>query len=438
MLHLRYHDTALVESDRFLAFVESVDDYREHLAQVVKDRQADALEASLLLPEDDAYAQASYEVVEALRTPELKYVFVVGIGGSNLGTKAIFDALHMHESAFGFLSGPELLFSDTPDPTQLKAQVRLIEERVHTPEEVAIVVISKSGGTTETIFNAETLLAALAEKFQTVPKERVAVITDEGSKLWQAAEARGFLKAAVPEAVGGRFSVLSAVGLIPLALAGVDVEELRRGAADMLAVSLLDSDDNLARASAAVLCASLESGKSIHDTFTFLPQLYSSGLWYRQLMGESVGKAYDLDGDLVHTGMTPTVSIGSTDLHSVAQLYLGGPRDKITTFLSLTNEADSLATPQKRVFPDLVPMINGRSAEEVMSAIYEGTKIAYQKNQLPFMEMVFEEISAYSLGAWLQSKMVEMMYLGHLLNVNTFDQPNVESYKVETKKILEG
>jgi glucose-6-phosphate isomerase len=153
-------------------------------------------------------------------------------------------------------------------------------------------------------------------------------------------------------------------------------------------------------------------------------------------MGESIGKERSLQGDVVHAGITPTVSLGSTDLHSVEQLYLGGPKDKITTFIS-SKKVVAVNVPDERTFPELVTMIAGKSAETIMTAILEGVKIAHQKADLPFMEVVLDGIDEYSLGAYMQFKMLEMMYLGQLLNVNSFDQPNVESYKVETKQILE-
>ena len=181
----------------------------------------------------------------------------------------------------------------------------------------------------------------------------------------------------------------------------------------------------------------MQQGYVINDNFFFHPELESVGKWYRQLMGESIGKEHSLDGNVVHTGITPTVSLGSTDLHSVGQLYLGGPKDKLTTFVAAPNTLVRVTVPEHRIFPDLVPMIDGKTAENVMDAILEGVKVAYQKAELPYMQVTLDAINEESLGAFLQFKMLEMMYLGVLLNVNSFDQPNVEAYKVETKRILE-
>jgi glucose-6-phosphate isomerase len=239
----------------------------------------------------------------------------------------------------------------------------------------------------------------------------------------------------MPAKVGGRYSVLAAVGLLPLLSVGLNVESLRQGARDILDQCL--GKDNVAAKSAAALASNLKAGKHINDNFFFHPELESLGKWYRQLMGESVGKQQDRSGKTVHTGITPTVSHGSTDLHSVGQLYLGGPKDKFTTFVSTTHSSE-LNVPTERVWPDLVPMITGKSATKIMAAILDGTKVAYGKAKLPYMEVVLDGLDEHSIGSYLQFKMLEMMYLGELLHVNPFDQPNVESYKIETKRLLQA
>jgi glucose-6-phosphate isomerase len=194
-------------------------------------------------------------------------------------------------------------------------------------------------------------------------------------------------------------------------------------------------EENPALLSAATIFYHQKKGKNINDTFIFHPELESVGKWYRQLMGESLGKEHDLQGNVIHAGVTPTVSVGSTDLHSVGQLYLGGPRDKITTFVYTEDTTQTVRIPDTLEFP-LVEGISGKNDSDIMKAICEGTKIAYKNQGLPFMEVILEKISEKELGAFLQFKMIEMMYLGQLLNVNAFDQPHVELYKVETKRIL--
>lgn len=411
----------------------ALEDYSAHLNAVKASGSYDADESSINLPDDDALLIEVRGMVAKKVTPSLKYNIVVGIGGSNLGTKAVYDALTLPEQSTGATLSPRLLFAETTDPEMLTALTQLIEG-LEGPEEVIITLISKSGGTTETIANFEILMQPLLAKFETA-LERVVVITDEGSKLWDMAQTKNLSCIAMPAKVGGRYSVLSAVGLFPLATVGVDIAALREGAQGVLN-KCLESQDNMAVQSAKLLAAHYKAGFTINDNFFFHPELESLGKWYRQLMGESVGKEQSLTGEIVHTGITPTVSLGSTDLHSVGQLYLGGPKDKFTTFVSCSS-AKAIQVPGNRVLPELVPMINQKSAQDIMDAILEGVKVAYQKADLPYMEVVLDDLTESSLGAYLQWKMLEMMYLGQLLNVNSFDQPNVEAYKVETKRVLE-
>jgi glucose-6-phosphate isomerase len=412
--------------------VAGLADYTEHLLQVRKDGAYDAPESSLNLPDDNALLEAVQFVAQEKMTTNLKYSIVVGIGGSNLGTKAVYDALLGYRDTLEPQRFPKMLFAETTDPEWLTSIAGLVAG-LSSKDEVLVTVISKSGGTAETLANFEIIADALRQKFGDV-YDRFVAITDEGSKLWQAAEQQAITCVAIPAQVGGRYSVFSAVGLFPLATVGVDITKLRAGAQNLLNHCL--GEHSYAAESASVLALQLRQGRTINDNFFFHPELESLGKWYRQLMGESVGKMHDINGGIVHTGITPTVSLGSTDLHSVGQLYLGGPKDKLTTFVA-SRQSAVIRVPQDRVFADLVPMIEGKTAGDIMEAILEGVQVAYQKAELPYMEVVLDDIDEESIGAYLQFKMLEMMYLGKLLNVNSFDQPNVEAYKIETKRILE-
>jgi glucose-6-phosphate isomerase len=413
---------------------ERLNSYTDRVREVRQSGSYEAAESSINLSSDEELLSKVKEVVGQKVTGALKYSLVVGIGGSNLGTKAVYDAVHGYGDVLEPNRFPKMLFAETTDPGWLVKASELLKT-ISSPEEIFITLISKSGGTTETVANYEILVRVLNEKFEGGVNDRVVVVTDEGSKLWGAATSRNIAHLPIPAQVGGRYSVLSAVGLVPLLSVGVDIEALRHGASEMLDRCL--SGDDIALQSAAVLAAQKEKGCHINDNFFFRPELESVGKWYRQLMGESVGKEKSLSGETVHAGLTPTVSLGSTDLHSVGQLYLGGPKDKITTFVS-TAQFEDVSVPSDRQLPELVPMVAGKSAGDIMTAILEGVKIAYGKQSLPFMEVVLDTIDLPSIGGYLQFKMLEMMYLGQLFNVNSFDQPNVESYKIETKQILES
>jgi glucose-6-phosphate isomerase len=434
MLTIHY-DEQLHNDQNFQDLLDSAKEYSAHLRGVAKSGAYQEPESSLLLASDQALLDQALTLASQKASSQLRYHVVVGIGGSNLGTKAIYDALHGAWDMLEPNRSPKLLFAETTDPEWLVKASTLLQT-LDSPEQVLVSVISKSGGTTETLANFEIIMHALTTKFGDV-RNRVIAITDEGSALWKQAGKQGISRLAIPKPVGGRFSVLSSVGLFPLATVGIDVSALLAGASAMRDACLKEDGEPTAATSAVLLAHNHKEGKVINDNFFFHPELESLGKWYRQLMGESIGKAESLSGDTVHTGITPTVSLGSTDLHSVGQLYLGGPRDKFTTFV-YTKETADISVPATRVFPELIPAITEKSAKTILEAILDGVKIAYRKADLPFMEVVMERIDEHTIGAYLQFKMLEMMYLGRLLNVNPFDQPSVESYKIETKKILEG
>ncbi len=419
-----YKDSALFEEKNILETANKLSEYISHLNDVAKKNNYEDAEASINLPFDDELLTKVSNLKEKKITENLKYILVIGIGGSNLGTKAIYDSVFGYYDLLEKNRYPKIIFLDTQDGAVLSKTKNLING-LSSKEEILINAISKSGGTTETAANLEVIYEALKNKFGEID-DRIVVTTDENSKMQKAAEVKKIEFLNLPKNVGGRYSVFSAVGLFPLIVAGLDIVKLRRGAQNMRDVCL-KKEDNPAAISASIIYLHYKQGKNINDNFIFMPQLESLGKWYRQLQGESLGK----DGK----GTTPTVSIGSTDLHSVGQLYLGGPKDKITTFTYGEGEKDQVLVPQKTDF-NLVYAIAGKPIKKIIDAITHGVKKAYQNQRLPFMEVVLKDASEESLGEFMQFKMIETMYLGSLMGVNAFDQPQVELYKTETKKIL--
>lgn len=378
------------------------------LAEYIKDQQKHP-EPFITLPFDKEYVDVVKKAVKQFSAPRPANLVVAGIGGSNLGTQAIYEALK-----------PKLpiYFAETLDARRLSR----ILDNLKRP--VVLAIVSESGTTVETIANAAVLLARFKKG------DRVAVITDEGTKLWTFADKKGFLRVPRPKKeVTGRYSVFSAVGLFPLALAGVKTDKLLAGAAGVTKACLSSKlAENPAAQSALAIYDNWKTGKFIHDTFIFEPDLEFVGRWYRQLTGESVGK----NGE----GITPTISIGTTDLHSVAQLYLGGPKDKFTTFISVKNHGADFKVPAGVGAQELVPDIAGKSFNKMLDAVLLGVKTTYRKQDLPFAEIELDDVSEESLGALLQMKLIEMTYLGKLMGVNPFDEPEVDLYKNEVRKLL--
>jgi glucose-6-phosphate isomerase len=396
--------------------------YLSQLASAAQDNSYGTPESCLFLPSDAALREQVMSLVLKKKSDKLQEVMVIGIGGSSLGAQAVYQAVAA--------TGVPLFFYDTLNARALGQAGERIKKITAHGGQVLIVIISKSGTTMETIANAAVLLKSLIEVDRDWQK-RVIVISEPTSALASWSEKAGITLLPHQAQVGGRFSVMSVVGLLPLALAGVDIEELRAGARDVLASCLSAvSSENIALQSAVATYKNLQAGKTIHDLFLFHPDLEGLGKWWRQLAGESLGK----DGK----GITPTVSIGSTDLHSTGQLYLAGPADKFTAFVSVKAKSALSVPAIDENFSAIAPHLVGRSTDDIMAAIYQGAIGAYQKRGLPFVEIIFDALSTREIGAFMQFKMLETMLLARLLGVNGFDQRAVEEYKVITRQILSG
>ncbi len=434
-MNLSYEETSLIANEGIREDSLSLEEYRKHLRQITDTKTYREPEGFINLPFDRSLLEKVRCIAVEKRSTCLKYIIVVGIGGSNLGIKAVYGAL------YGFFDDvepdrfPRIIFLPTTNSTHLKRTLAFLSRVIRRPEELIVNIVSKGGETLETVANAELLISFLKKRFPDISR-RIVVTTGEDSPLWTEAGNRALARISIPVNIGGRYSVFSAVGIFPLLIAGLNVSELLRGASEMNKKCLLKYPYNPALVSASILARSYRQGKNIHDTFVFNSELESLGKWYRQLLGESVGKEKDLDGREVRVGITPTVSVGSTDLHSVGQLYLGGPKDKVTTFLSCSLKG--LEIPEERFFSKLIPELHGKDTKNIMDAILTGVKIAYRKNKLSFMDISFSNINEYELGQFMQFKMLEVVYLAQLLNVNAFDQPNVVLYKKEVKKILKS
>jgi len=431
-----FYEDALIPKDRILKTAEELKLEIENIKKALSRRYEDD-RASVNLPDDEEMLINVKGVIEEKISLQPEYLIIIGIGGSNLGTLAVQEAVL---GKLYNLSAPpiKVLYADTVDSDLLNNIIKILEPTLRRNGNVLINIVSKSGITTETIANFRILLDLL-RKYKKRYKDYVVATCDKGSKLWNLAVKKGFAALEIPQKVGGRYSVFSPVGLFPLGILGIRIEDLLKGAKQMREACInTDLERNPAAITASIQYIHYKEGKNISDLFFFSTDLESTGKWCRQLIAESLGKEFDRDGRRINIGITPTVSVGSTDLHSVAQLYLGGPYDKFTTFISVRNSRPRLYVPKMDEYSDLVPGIDEKSLEEILSAILEGTKEAFRKDERPFIEISLPDKSERSISPFMQLKMIETMYLGHLLNVNPFDQPDVEKYKRETRRILAG
>jgi len=435
-IQFEYDGTCLIKGSAIAAAAKGLAPEIKNLRSLL-DKGYDTEYASINLPQDDALLAGINKTIKAKRKLKPTLLVVIGIGGSNLGTIAVHEAVQ--GKAYNDADPPmRVFFPDTVDSDKVGDFLNIAEDELKEGNNILVNVVTKSGKTTETIALFE-MFAELLRKYKGKGYgDYVIATTDKDSVLWGFAEEEGYTLLEIPRKVGGRYSVFSAVGLFPLGMLGLDIEDLQSGAASMIKrCTETDIEKNPAALSAIIQYIHNKKGKNISDLFIFSSDLEAVGKWYRQLMGESIGKEWNRGHTKkVRTGMTPTVSIGSTDLHSMAQLYLGGPKDKFTTFVRVKRNKHHVNLPFSGRYDTLVEMIQGRDLHNLMDAILDGVEVAFRKAKLPFVEVVLPDKTEHSIGQLLQFKMFEMIYLAYLLDVNPFDQPDVESYKKETRDIL--
>jgi len=433
MLKISYDD-ALIPESRIFETAERIIPEIEKARSLLSTGYDDNF-SFINLPDDKKHLNIIKELVREKLALDPRLLVVVGIGGSNLGTIAVQEAIL---GRLYNLSDPgiRVLYADTTDPYLIRDIVGIMKTTLENEGNVLLNVISKSGTTTETIANFR-ILAGMLRKYKRRYEEYIIATSDKGSKLWSLAVREGFTTLEIPAKIVGRYSVFSSVGLFPLGILGVKIESLLEGARKMRDLCLtMDLNKNPAAVIASIQYNHYIEGKNISTLFFFSSDLESLGKWCRQLIAESLGKEFNRSGERVNVGMTPTVSIGSTDLHSIAQLYLGGPYDKLVTFISVEDSAPRLQIPKDNEFSYLIPEINGRRLDEILNAILEGAKEAFRKGKRPFIDISLPDKTESSIGQFMHLKMIETVYLGRLLNVNPFDQSDVEKYKKETRRIL--
>ena len=395
----------------------------------------DSSYAALAAPLDRMAQSSSEQCAERMLALKPTMLVLIGIGGSNMGTLALVHALRgtlFNETD----SGIKFYCADTIDNDAQRALLERVERELKDGGTVILCIVTKSGTTTETIINAA-LFIDLLKKYRAADyKKQVVVLTDADSPLMKVAQEQEFEILPIEKNVGGRFSIFTAVGLFPLALLGLNGHALCQGAVDMLDVCLkLDLENNPAAQSAFMLFNHYQKGYTVHNIFVFSPDLMMVGNWYKQLIGESLGKKYDNQHELVARGFTPVVSVGTVDLHSVVQLYLSGPQNIITSFVEFAKESEALAVPDNAISA-IIPGLAHRSITFTKKALFYGVTEAYKNEERPFMVTTLADKSTYELGQFMMLKMIETLFLAKLWDINPFDQPAVEVYKKHARMMM--
>lgn len=375
---------------------------------------------------DLSYKSSSVKHIErtaAVIRQRFKRLIVIGIGGSDLGGRMLVKALAG--------KGMEVEFLSNPDPQTVVRVIRDTDWK-HT----AVNVISKSGTTLETtaIFMVvrEALIKSVGlKRFH----EHVVATTDpDTGTLLKIAKREGYMILPHPKNVGGRFAVLSSVGLFPAACAGIDIRRLQNGAKTAVKDERRQGYRSLPATLAAHHCLAYQKhDKSIHVLMPYADKLRELGFWYCQLWAESLGKLRR--GASV--GPTPVASLGSVDQHSQLQLYQEGPNNKVITFI----EVDAFGSDVRlrnawRDCPELA-YINGKTFTDILHAERNGTAEALKKQQRPNGTLHIPSTTPESVGALVMLYEIATAYMGELLGINAFDQPGVEAGKKIAKALLE-
>jgi len=346
-------------------------------------------------------------------------LIVIGIGGSYLGARA----------AIEFVKSPlyNNLSKDTPDiyfagnnisATALSELLSLCEDK-----DICINVISKSGTTTEPAIAFRVFRELLLKKYGEGARERIFVTTDRARGTLKAfADESGYETFVVPDDVGGRFSVLTAVGLLPIAVSGADIDEMLRGASDaMSAYTSTDIEKNDCYKYAALRNALYRGGKSIEILVGYEPYALMLCEWWKQLYGESEGKD--------KKGIYPSSVIFSTDLHSMGQYIQDGERILFETVLDIKDTGVSTVIPHDSANVDGLNFLAGKSLNYVNRTAMQATLLAHNDGGVPNIVIELEEKSAYSFGYLVYFFELACAVSGYVLGVNPFDQPGVEEYK---------
>ncbi len=390
----------------------------------------------LELPEAKATVQACKKM--AARFKEADNLIIAGIGGSALGPQAIFSALanplHNHLSRTQRKGHPRLFILDNVDPDQAEAVFELCK-----PEKTVYNVISKSGSTAETAAATLIIFDRLRQKLGASWKKQVVCTTDPKSGDLRALCNELRLKTLdLHPGVGGRFSVLTPVGLFPSFMLGFDVEQLLKGAVAMRERCLSDNiDENPAAQLASYLYLfDTTKHKPMHVMMAYSNALYSMADWFRQIWAESLGKARDLNGEEVNVGPTPLKAMGATDQHSQVQLYIEGPHDKVFIFLERKKFNIDLKLPAGFPHVSSLNYLGGQSMNKLLAAEFAATREALARQERPSMTISFDEVNAHTVGEFFMLWEMTTAIAGSLYNINPYDQPGVELGKVLTYSLM--
>lgn len=364
-------------------------------------------------------------------------ILVLGIGGSALGGIAVTEALL---KPFWNLLTPEqrnnyprIFFLDNIDPDTINGLLQVLDLK-----KTLVNVITKSGSTAETMSQFMIVKNILEKELGADYRNNIVATTDKKTGiLRQISEQEGYKTFVVPDDVGGRFSVFSAVGLLPFAMLGLDIDAMVNGIKDMdLALKNTNINENIAAQNALIhFLMDTQKGKNLSVMMPYSSRLKYVSDWYVQLWAESLGKNKDNNGNDVHVGPTPIKALGATDQHSQIQLYNEGPNDKVINFIRVKEFDTTLEIPSIFEYTG-IGYLGGKTINQLINAEADSTRVALSDYSRPTITITLDKVDAYNVAQLLYMLEVQTAIAGELYNINTFNQPGVEQAKNYTYALM--
>lgn len=440
-LNYRKSDSTVMGADNGLNLEEEFINYRETITNIItslnqrKDKPGQNLQwMNLGYNEETVWYVKEFASMVRNR---FENILVLGIGGSALGGIAVTEALL--KPYWNLLTNeqrnnlPRIFFLDNIDPDTMNGLFRVIDLK-----KTLVNVITKSGDTAETMAQFMVIRDMMQKELGDDYRKHIIATTDKRTGiLRQLADQDGYKTFFIPDDISGRFSVFSAVGLVPFALVGLDIDKMMNGIKDMdLALKNTDITQNIAAQGALIhYLMDKKLNKRLSVMMPYSSRLRYISDWFVQLWAESLGKEYNNNGEKVNTGLTPIKALGATDQHSQVQLFNEGPNDKLITFIRVENFDTTLEIP--RIFEYTgVGYLGGKTMNDLLNAEADSTKVSLVDYSRPSMTISLEKIDEYNIAQLLYMLEVQTAITGELYNINTFNHPSVEQAKNYTYALM--
>ncbi len=440
-LNCKNVDAAVIGQENGLDLEKEFDNFKDTIAGIItglnqrKDKPGQWLQwMNLGYNEETLWYVKEYA---SMVKDRFENILVLGIGGSALGGLAVTEALL--KPYWNLLTEdqreglPRIFFLDNIDPDSISGLLDILDLK-----KTLVNVITKSGSTAETMSQFMIVKDRLEKELGDTYRYNFVATTDKKTGvLRQIAEQEGYKTFVVPDDVGGRFSVFSAVGLLPLALVGIDIDAIVNGVKDMdLALKNTDIRENIAAQNALIhYLMDTKKGKNLSVMMPYSSRLKYVSDWYVQLWAESLGKNKDKNGADVNIGPTPIKALGATDQHSQIQLYNEGPNNKVINFIRVEEFDTTLEIP--RIFEYTgIGYLGGKTINQLINAEADSTRVALSDYCRPTVTITLPKVDGYNVGQLLYMLEVQTAIAGELYNINTFNQPGVEQAKNYTYALM--